>query len=231
MPSLHDLGSLAVAAFGLSVAPSSKPIRYTFGLALIAYEIYNISRPYPSTTPRADIYATNLLFSFHILTYFDHAIVNNGYLIHKRKRQTLQVTQMPFLQRLQWSTSLMSTNRGVNWSWEIPHLRRSTHPRWSFVRQKFFHVLACILASDILRFLRSVNPAWEVGGDEGFGSRGFIWQIYSVAIFWLSLTSMQLWGYSLMSLITVALGIYEPADWPSFYGRFGDAKSVRMFWG
>jgi len=228
---LHALGSFAIAIFGLSVGPNSKLIRYTCGLALIVYEAYVTYRPYPPTTPKFHIYQTALLLSIHVIAYFDHAIINNGYLLHKQRGQAFPFIQMSFLQRMKWSANIMSTNRGINWSWEVPHLRRSTHSRWLFVRQKFFHVLVCILVSDVLRFLREVNPAWEAGGDEGFGSKGFIWQIYNVALLWSSVASMQLCGYEIMSMVTVALGLYEPGDWPSFYGRLGDAKSIRLFWG
>lgn len=231
MPLLHALGSFAIAIFGLTAAPNSNLTRYTCGLALVVYAAYVTYRPYPPTTLRFHIYQTALLLPLYIIAYVDHAIINNGFLLHKQKGQTIPFTQMSSLQRMKWSASIMSTNRGVNWSWEIPHLRRSTHSRWSFVRQKLFHVLACILVSDVLKFLRVVNPAWEVIGDEGFGSRGFIWQFYNVALVWSSVAAMQLGGYEIISMVTVALGLYEPGDWPSFYGHLSDTKSIRLFWG
>lgn len=231
LESLHPLVSFAIAIFGLSVAPNSKSVRYACGLALIAYGVYSIYRPYPPTTPKFQVYLSALQPALNVIFYFDHAIINNAHITYKRKGQILPYTQMPFFQRLKWSIDLMSANRGVNWSWEIPYLHRSTQSRWSFVRQKFFHVLVCILASDILQFLRLASPAWEVGGEEGFGSRGFMWQIYNVAIFWLSTASTQMWAFSFWSMVTVALGICDPGDWPSLYGRWSDARSVRRFWG
>ncbi len=231
MPPLDSLVSLSITLIGLSAMPNSMVFRRICVLALIAYQTYVIYRPNPLTTQKFHLYQNSLLIILNTINYLDHAIINNASQSHKRKGQTVPLVQMSFFQRLKWSADIMLTNRGINWSWEIPHLRRLTQSRWLFIRNKFFHILTCILVSDVLRFLRAENPAWQVDTDEGFGSRGFIWQIYNVVIFWSSTASMQLFGYSLLSLVTVALVVYDPNDWPEFYGRLSDAKSIRFFWG
>ncbi len=231
MPLLDPLGALSIALFGLSAVPNLKFIRWICGLALIVYQAYVIYRPYPPMTIKFHIYFNALSFSLNILFYCDHAIINNAFFLHKQKGQEHSSTKMPFSQRLKWSADIMSTYRGVNWSWEIPHLRRSTRSRWLFVQRQLFHGLVCVIASDVLRLLRTLSPAWQVNSDEGFGSQGFIWQIYNVAIFWSSLASMQLFMHCFASMITVAIGIYEPGDWPALYGDLKGTKSIRMFWG
>ncbi len=44
---------------------------------------------------------------------------------------------------------------------------------------------------------------------------------------WCEIVSM----HSLAAGITVALGMYEPSDWPDLVGSFKDAYTLSRFWG
>lgn len=37
--------------------------------------------------------------------------------------------------------------------------------------------------------------------------------------------------HSIGAAVTVALGIWQPRDWPSIYGQWSDSYTVRRFWG
>lgn len=222
---------LSIACFGLAAVPQSRALRRTCALILVAHYTQIISRSYPPDTAKFPIYQTALLLGIMLLVYFDHAILNDAYIIHKRRGQILPLTTMPFHHRLWWSVNIMLNQRGVYWSWEIPHLRRSALSRWSFVGYQFLRILGCILASDLLRYLRARSPGWQVDSGEGFGTRGFAWQTYNVMLFWVTVMATQLFMYSFLSMITVGFGVYEPGDWPSYYGPWDSPKSIRKFWG
>ena len=36
---------------------------------------------------------------------------------------------------------------------------------------------------------------------------------------------------SIGAAVTVALGLWQPRDWPSIYGQWSDSYTVRRFWG
>ncbi|KAF9443370.1 hypothetical protein P691DRAFT_778922 [Macrolepiota fuliginosa MF-IS2] len=222
---------LFIAFFGLAAVPNSQTVRRTCGLVLVTYHAYILFRPHAPDAPRFPIYQTALWLSIMLLGYSDHAILNDAYFIHKHRGQRGALTEMPFLQRLWWSVHIMFNQRGVNWSWEIPHLRRSTLTRWSFVGYQLIRLLVCVVISDVLRYLRAKSPGWQVDSGEGFGSRGFIWQTYNVMLWWATVMATQIFMYSSLSVVTVTLGVYEPGDWPSYYGTWDSPKSIRMFWG
>ncbi|KAF5361947.1 hypothetical protein D9756_002804 [Leucocoprinus leucothites] len=73
------------------------------------------------------------------------------------------------------------------------------------------------------------NPAFQ--GKVSLREGGFVKQVVNVGLFWWTIASSQLFNYTLSAILLVSLGIYEPYDWPSLYGRWSDAKSVRKFWG
>ncbi|KAL8826028.1 MAG: hypothetical protein Q9191_004050 [Dirinaria sp. TL-2023a] len=55
---------------------------------------------------------------------------------------------------------------------------------------------------------------------------------FSAAIFfWVETMAQLRAGHHFLSFFTVALGIYEPADWPPMFDSLSEAYSVRQFWG
>jgi hypothetical protein len=55
-----------------------------------------------------------------------------------------------------------------------------------------------------------------------------------ILLAWMSLA--HVWAhldvsYSVAALITTALGIYSPRDWPPLFGSISDSWTVRRFWG
>ncbi|KAF9449387.1 hypothetical protein P691DRAFT_812624 [Macrolepiota fuliginosa MF-IS2] len=228
---LDIITSLVISIFGLAVFPHSKLLRRTCGIILVAHYINVLWRPYPADALKFFIYESACFLGIALFIYSDRAILNDAYLNHKRSGQTLPLAEMTLLQRVRWSTDAFLNLRGINWSWEIPHLRRSTLSRWGFVGYQLLQLLGCVAINGISKYPLKGNPVWQPDRKEGFRSGGFVTQTYNVMVFWVLAWSSQLSLYILVSTATVALGFYEPKDWPSLFGPWSSLTSMRKFWG
>jgi len=72
------------------------------------------------------------------------------------------------------------------------------------------------------------NPAYSLAA---IGTQGHIAQCVNSAVF----IGLTYWVtnamYYAMAAGSVAVGMYSPRMWPDLYGAWGDAYTVRRFWG
>ena len=64
-----------------------------------------------------------------------------------------------------------------------------------------------------------------------FAEQPWSWRFWSVLLFALAGFVGLTITHTLLSIITVAGGWSEPDRWPPLFGRWGDAYTIRKFWG
>lgn len=146
------------------------------------------------------------------------------------------ISNAPLYARFKWALNLLLSIRGVGWKHEPAHPVIPPHPLKSTSRLSFilsqskriaFHFLLCDLANTIFM----TNPVLSLKSNLSFGDLPLLVRYTGVLGFALSgyakLTMVHAW----MSIFAVGLKLSEPSEWPDFFGRWGDAYTIRKFWG
>ncbi|KAF9456003.1 membrane bound O-acyl transferase family-domain-containing protein [Collybia nuda] len=228
MPSAYPYIAAFIILQLTSMLVSSSPLRRALFLSMAAICIYIILCT--TTGSPADDYFTGLPLSISLCNASTLILLSDPQYTAFRQGQTAAAHALPFKQRLLWATDIITNWRGINWSFEIPGVRRSNAPRLSYVISRlkwcFFHYILY----DAATLINQNNPAfWKDG--ERMGQRGVAYQAFNVLMFWTTFASSMAMKHSLFSAITVALHLYEPRDWPFPFGPLLHTTTVRTFWG
>ena len=133
--------------------------------------------------------------------------------------------------RFWWALRLFLSPRGIGWTHEpTGHIR--PHPttlRAQFVLDQLLRTAKYILIFDVARVLSFSNPYFQKGG-LSLTDAGWLWRSTVLAHVVTSYTSLG-WIYCIYSIVSVALGLTAPGDWPPLFGYIGDAYTVRRSWG
>ena len=182
-----------------------------------------------SSNPRSDYLITAPVTSIFF--------VSLDYILLRKYQRELQpsgqkpLSQMPLKDRLRWATNLSGNPRGIGWTHEPTRYlppRPSSTPR-RFILTQVMWMVFYILQFDISNTFARANPCFATGGPSlsafGWLSRSSAWLFVSLLY---SMLSMQYIGYSIVS---VALGMSEPRDWPHLFGSFLNGYTLRNCWG
>ncbi|KAF8065364.1 membrane bound O-acyl transferase family-domain-containing protein [Lyophyllum atratum] len=142
----------------------------------------------------------------------------------------------PLLKRVYWAGCIIHSPRGIGWNYQTPHVPdRPSMKRGSFIISRFLRVFGCFLIMDAAQTFVHTNPLFSGSPAElenaTITSQGFLYRCLN-SIAWMATpyAGVRL-QYYLFSIISVALGLSTPADWPDPYGKWRDAYTVRNFWG
>ncbi|KAF8997284.1 membrane bound O-acyl transferase family-domain-containing protein, partial [Cyathus striatus] len=150
----------------------------------------------------------------------------------KPNNQEKPASQLPFLSRLKWATSLILNARGVSWNCVVPGLRYPQgQSRQHFVLSQLSWAAFFYLLGDVLSVYTRRNPAFQYPPSQNFGAQGLLRQAINVMSFWTLLIASMNRNQVLYSAVSVAIGMSNPEDWPAFFGVWSQTKSVRTFWG
>jgi hypothetical protein len=107
--------------------------------------------------------------------------------------------------------------------------------RKGFIIDGLLSTFKFFLYADLAQTYFQANPLFQGRTDRdpavSITDQGIWWQAISVWCFWLSAYGAISMQYTLLSIVTVALGISEPVDWPPVFGSFSDAYTIRRAWG
>lgn len=219
---------LALLLTSLVVKPSQH--RWTIW-PLIASLIYVIFFENPTNDKGGDASIRSSFISYLfvssdyiLLTDVQHELCLSG--------QREPISNASFGARLRWALRLFFGPRGVGWAHE-PKGVLAYHPhltRGRFVFLQLLRSAVYLVFIDVVHFLivytsvfaqESVPTAlqawhWRVVGVILLALRGFSY-----------LSLMQ----TMLSIVCVGTGISEPKGWPPLFGKWGDAYTVRKFWG
>ncbi|PCH37582.1 hypothetical protein WOLCODRAFT_140945 [Wolfiporia cocos MD-104 SS10] len=139
---------------------------------------------------------------------------------YRHERDVVHPLTLSFMRRAYWVQSSMLSCRGVGWNFQVANVPPRLYvPRANFVYNRLFSAIRWYLLADAVQsstiFLRP---------------HGHVVQhcIFSLARFGTVITILAM-QFDLLSVISVALGFYEPHDWPGIFGRWSDAYSVRRW--
>jgi len=143
----------------------------------------------------------------------------------------IPLSKMPFKDRLWWATSLSGNARGIGWTHEpTRHLPpRPSSTRVKFILSQLMWMALYLLQFDISNIFVRANPCFATGGPS-LTAFGWLWRSTAWLFVWLaySTTSMLYIAYSIVS---VAVGMSEPRDWPHLFGSPLDGYTLRNCWG
>ena len=159
------------------------------------------------------------------------------YILLRKYQRELQpsgqkpLSKMPFKDRLWWATSLSGNPRGIGWTHEptryLPPRPSSTPGR--FILSQLMWMVFYFLQIDISDTFARANPYFATGSPS-LTAFGWLWRsntwLYISSAY--SILSMLYIGYSIVS---VAVGMSEPRDWPHLFGSPLNGYTVRNCWG
>ena len=182
-----------------------------------------------SSDPVSDLYA-----AYPVTSLFFNSL---DYILLRKYQPELQpsgqkpLSKLPLKNRLWWAASLSINPRGIGWTHEpTRHLppRPSSTPR-KFILSQLMWMVFYILLFDIINIIVRTNPCFATGGPS-FAAFGWLWR----STVWLVVPSgycMSSMLYTACSIVSVAIGMTEPRDWPRLFGSPLDGYTLRNCWG
>jgi hypothetical protein len=166
----------------------------------------------------------------------------------KGVKQSLQLAEPGFTwKRLAWALELPFNLRRVGTPWQINKLpafdnanRQYTPSRLNFVRNRGLILCLALLVmgllnrrenDEVLLNMISVEKQSILHQEVDISTRAMLSQVSLVVSYWFHMRAGHQLAYNLCSVISVALGIHEPALWPPLADSPMEAWSLRRFWG
>ena len=207
---------------------SSQRSRWLFFIPIASICIYQTFFC-ASSNPMSDYFS---VFNF-ISTFF----ISLDFILLRKYQPELQplgqkpLSKMPFKDRLWWSFSLSLNPRGIGRTHEQT---RSLPPRPSstpgkFILSQLMWMVYYLLQIEISNIFVRANPCFAIGGPSltafGWLWRSTVWQYVLLSYSVLSLI------YTASSIVSVAVGMSEPRDWPHLFGSPLKSYTLRNCWG
>ncbi|KAG6826148.1 hypothetical protein H0H92_000956, partial [Tricholoma furcatifolium] len=113
---------------------------------------------------------------------------------------------------------------------------RPNMTRGAFIASRLVGAVACFLIMDAAQTFIHTNHLFSQGvasttSSISITSQGLLYRWFNI-VAWMStpLAGVRM-QYYILGAISVAVGHSTPADWPSPYGKWSDAYTVRNLWG
>ncbi|KIM39004.1 hypothetical protein M413DRAFT_419386 [Hebeloma cylindrosporum] len=167
-----------------------------------------------------------------IPTASDYILLRNHQPELRKIGQKKPSSEMTFAERFVWAVSLITTARGLGWAHEpkgqvIPP--RPTASRRKFIASQFLWIIFYYIIFDTAGIHIQQNPCFKKGGPS-LTAFGLWWRATGWAYIILLYSTMS-GVHIMMSIVSVAIRLYEPGDWPHMFGSPLTAYTVRKCWG
>jgi len=223
----YILLSLSVPFLITGIAAKPSPYRWMFFLPIASLSICIYHSKLQSDTFTAYL-------AIHLLTASHFLLLTN---VQRELRPTGQlegksIWEAPFWSRVKWSLKLLATPRGIGWTHQPKHgiPPRPTSSRRRFILTSLGRVLFNIALIDLTKITITHNPSFRRTA-QPFAEQTLLWRSWCILQFMAMTVPGLTMMYLSLAVASVALGLSEPADWPDLIGKFGDAYTVRRFWG
>jgi hypothetical protein len=164
--------------------------------------------------------------------------------------QSKTTARNSYWRRLIWSIEMAFNYRRVNTPWQIravpafdKHDPGFIPDKWNFLLRCAVRVCGsllvlhfCTIDADDARLAAMISeisdskkvllPTWG----EWTARRALVQMLFTVSFGFVTRAAI-LGTYSLLAMFFVALGVYEPVDWPPVFGDLGDMYSLTRVWG
>ncbi|KAI6157049.1 membrane bound O-acyl transferase family-domain-containing protein [Pisolithus tinctorius] len=150
---------------------------------------------------------------------------------YRHESDKVPAYQLPFIQRYFWVASI--SPRGIGWSFKANHSIPVVEPhhrtRKAFIASRLRRIFKhYFLFEAALLYIRS-NPAFT--SMASLASQGYFLCCLNALVmpfrFYFGVTCIQ----SAAAISAVVANIHEPELWPAPFGHWGDAYTIRRFWG
>ncbi|KIM45592.1 hypothetical protein M413DRAFT_24764 [Hebeloma cylindrosporum] len=158
-----------------------------------------------------------------ILTTTDYILLRHHQPELRKIGQKKSTSDMTTIEQVAWAASLLATPRGIGWTHEpTAHLpAQPTASRRKFIAFQFLWIIFYGILFDITLIHIQGNPCFSKGGPS-LAAFGWWWR----TTVWVNIVSLYctLSGvYASASIVSVAIGLYEPKDWCHLFGSPLDA--------
>lgn len=167
-----------------------------------------------------------------LFTASDYLVLTDAHRELRLTGQKESISDASFGDRMKWAQKLTLSPRGVGWTHEP---RSAVRPPPPYTRREFamrqigWSVYYCALFKAI-GYLNHLNPSFAMGSP-GLDADGWAWRFVCVMSFTLALYACGNVQITPITGIFVALGSWEPSECPPMFGSFGEAYTLRKFWG
>jgi len=174
--------------------------------------------------------ATQMLFAFDGIVLKDVQQI----LYHVGEKPG-QITFASFLKRLSWSWHLHNSPRGVGWAHGLSHIPKypatpnTTEQKRTFISSRVSVVFSSVALQLVFFIINSANPALTPGAPRLADQSVYVRTMSLVGLAIPAYTQINVL-HCMASIILVAAGSSEPADWPPLFGCPTNMYSVQDFW-
>jgi hypothetical protein len=146
-----------------------------------------------------------------------------------------QITSAGFMARFAWGWHLHNSPRGVGWHHEIPRLPKNppsynaSQNRKAFLLSRLYTLSVCVAVTVGFFPINAANPALAPGATPLVHQPLYIRALGTFGLGVPALVNINA-QHCVMSMVLVALGISQPADWPPLFGSLKNMYTVRNFW-
>ncbi|KIK45417.1 hypothetical protein CY34DRAFT_801625 [Suillus luteus UH-Slu-Lm8-n1] len=150
--------------------------------------------------------------------------------IFRHQEQPQPAHELPWSKRFIWAAQLCGSPRGLDWNHRVKYLpEHSTKSRQEFVLSHLTSAASHTVWLDLAQFYIEHNPAFKSAA--AFASQNFTRRILACSGYMVFYHCMCLIIHSLMSAFAVSFTSSKPSSWPSLFGKWEDAYTIRRFWG
>ena len=125
--------------------------------------------------------------------------------------------------------AILCLHTGLFRNFQVKNIPPASHQsRRSFILRSTLRAVQHMILFEAGRLYVWYNPAYS---SVAFGTQSYLAQFVNTAIF----IGVSYWAHNAAYLAaaagSVAIGWYHPRMWPDLFGAWGDAYTVRRFWG
>ena len=150
-------------------------------------------------------------------------------------------SSFPSTKKLQWMVDISWGTRMVDWVQEPQSRTPRPHPpspRRTFLQKTFLKLIVNAAITDLTTSITALNPAFDYrvhdpsdGPETYLAAVPFFHRIPYVLAWAIGMGASVSTMYNVVALVYVGLGHSSPTLWPDIWGSWGDAYTVRRFWG
>ncbi|KAI6035006.1 membrane bound O-acyl transferase family-domain-containing protein [Pisolithus orientalis] len=150
---------------------------------------------------------------------------------YRHESDKVPAYQLPFIQRYLWLTSISA--RGIGWSFKASHSIPVVEPqhrtRKAFIASRLRRIfIYYFLFEAALLYIRH-NPVFT--STISLTSQGYLLCCVNALVMPCRFYAGMMCIHSTAAIFAVAANIHEPQSWPPPFGNWGDAYTIRRFWG
>jgi hypothetical protein len=205
-------------------------LNWAFMLPITAISIYYIF--FTASNDAHDDYKTAQAVCNLFFNACDYILLRDRQSELRQIGQKQPTPQMSFLARLKAGFSLLMSPRNIGWSSQPTNQIRwtsSNTSRSQFIITGLKWICFQGLVFDATSVIAHSFPMYGQGG-MSFSECGWLWR----STIWLNILGAGVVMsilYTILSFVTVGLGISMPQDWPPLFGNVFEAYTVRKCWG